>query len=564
MIKLLSLGALDRDHRFRAETVLRTSREPCIPCGKKEGPPKGCAVQGVTNLGVNTQNPKLKTLNYTIRSLFHSLIKPPFSSFSLKACRKSFSTNFSTDRHIEIAYLCPQRRNIMEYAKNILDTIGNTPLVQLNSITREINALVLAKVETFNPGNSVKDRMAVKMIEDAEADGRLKPGGTIIEGTSGNTGMGLALGAIVKGYGLVCVINDKQSKEKMDILRAVGAEVVVCPTNVEPEDPRSYYSVSKRLATETPNSWYVNQYDNPSNAVAHYEQTGPEIWRQTGKRVTHFVAGVGTGGTISGVGKYLKEQNPNVKVWGVDTYGSVFKKYHETGIFDPNEIYPYVTEGIGEDILPANVDFNVIDGFTKVTDKHAAIYTRRLAKEEGIFVGNSAGAAIKGVLQLKGHFGPEDVVVVLFHDHGSRYVAKIFNDDWMRDRGFLEKEVIEASNLIEHHKDLPLVTVKTEELVSHAIERMKRYEISQIPVEDSTGFVGSVDESTLFRHFMDETITMDMPIKRVMGPTFPLVSKNATIEEVSKKINKENQAVLVDLGEKKYHIITKYDIITSF
>jgi cystathionine beta-synthase len=326
----------------------------------------------------------------------------------------------------------------MDYAKNILETIGNTPLVKLNKITEELEALVLAKVETFNPGNSVKDRMALKMIEDAEADGRLKSGGTIIEGTSGNTGMGLALAAIVKGYKLVCVISDKQSKEKMDILKAVGAKVVVCPTEVEPDDPRSYYSVSKRLAEETPNSWYVNQYDNPSNSIAHYEQTGPEIWKQTQGKVTHFVVGVGTGGTISGVGKYLKEQNPNVKIWGVDTYGSVFKKYHETGEFDENEIYPYITEGIGEDILPENVDFSLIEGFTKVTDKDAAVFTRKLALEEGIFVGNSAGAAIKGVLQLKEHFGKDDVVVVLFHDHGSRYVGKMFNDDWMNQHGFLE------------------------------------------------------------------------------------------------------------------------------
>ena len=325
----------------------------------------------------------------------------------------------------------------MQYVKNILETIGNTPLVKLNSVTSEIESLVLAKVETFNPGNSVKDRMALKMVEDAEADGRLKPGGTIIEGTSGNTGMGLALAAIVKGYKCIFVMSDKQSKEKMDILKAVGAEVIVCPTNVEPDDPRSYYSVSKKLGEETPNSWYVNQYDNPSNAKGHYEQTGPEIWRQTDGKITHFVVGVGTGGTISGTAKYLKEQNPNIKIWGIDTYGSVFKKYHETGIFDENEIYPYITEGIGEDILPENVDFSLIDGFTKVTDKDAAIYTRKIAKEEGIFVGNSAGAAVKGILQLKEHFKKEDIVVVLFHDHGTRYVGKMFNDDWMREQGFL-------------------------------------------------------------------------------------------------------------------------------
>ena len=326
----------------------------------------------------------------------------------------------------------------MQYSENISGTIGNTPMVRLNKVTAEIDALVLAKVETFNPGNSTKDRMALKMVEDAEADGRLQPGGTIIEGTSGNTGMGLALAAIVKGYKLICVITDKQSKEKMDILRAVGAEVIVCPSSVEPEDPSSYYSVSKRLAEETPNSWYVNQYDNPSNCKAHFLSTGPEIWDQTDGKITHFVVGVGTGGTISGVGSYLKMKNPNIKIWGIDTYGSVFKKYHETGIFDENEIYPYITEGIGEDILPKNVNFGVIDGFTKVTDKDAAIYTQRLAREEGMFLGNSAGAAVKGLLQLKSNFKEDDVVVVLFHDHGTRYVGKMFNDDWMREMKYIK------------------------------------------------------------------------------------------------------------------------------
>ncbi|MFD1604230.1 pyridoxal-phosphate dependent enzyme [Flavobacterium artemisiae] len=451
----------------------------------------------------------------------------------------------------------------MDFSKNILETIGNTPLVKLNKIVAEIDALVLAKVETFNPGNSVKDRMAVKMIEDAEADGRLKPGGTIIEGTSGNTGMGLALVAIIKGYKLICVISDKQSKEKMDILRAVGAKVVVCPTDVEPTDPRSYYSVSKRLAEETPNSWYVNQYDNLSNSLAHYEQTGPEIWKQTDGKITHFVVGVGTGGTISGVGKYLKEKNPNIKIWGIDTYGSVFKKYHETGIFDENEIYSYITEGIGEDILPKNVDFSLIDGFTKVTDKDAAVYTRKIALEEAIFVGNSAGACIKGLLQLKEHFKPDDVVVVLFHDSGSRYVGKMFNDDWMRERGFLEENVTKAEDVIKDHIDKELIVVRTEELVSHAIERMRKYKISQIPVVDINGFVGSVDETDLFRSYVADKNVAEKPIKEVMGKPFPIVKLGTPIEEVSKLFTKENDAVLVDLQNGHHHIITKYDIIGS-
>jgi len=451
----------------------------------------------------------------------------------------------------------------MNYSENILGTIGNTPLVKLNKVTKEVDALILAKVETFNPGNSVKDRMAVKMVEDAEADGRLKSGGTIIEGTSGNTGMGLALAAIVKGYKLICVITDKQSKEKMDILRAVGAKVIVCPTDVEPTDPRSYYSVSKRLGAETPNSWYVNQYDNLSNSLAHYEQTGPEIWEQTDGKITHFVVGVGTGGTISGVAKYLKEQNPDIKIWGVDTYGSVFKKYHETGIFDENEIYSYITEGIGEDILPKNVDFSLIDGFTKVTDKDAAVYTRKIALEEGIFVGNSAGSAIKGLLQLKEHFTKDDVVVVLFHDSGSRYVGKMFNDDWMRERGFLDEEITKAEDVIKDHIDKPLVIVRTEELVSHAIERMRKYKISQIPVIDINGFVGSVDESDLFQSYVNDKNVADKPIREVMGKPYPIVKFGTKIEEVSKLFTKENQAVLLDLGNGKHHIITKYDIIGS-
>lgn len=451
----------------------------------------------------------------------------------------------------------------MKIAKNILETIGNTPMVQLNHITKEIPATVLAKVEYFNPGHSCKDRMALKMVEDAEADGRLVPGGTIIEGTSGNTGMGLALAAVVKGYKLICVITDKQSKEKMDILRAVGAKVVVCPTDVEPTDPRSYYSVSKRLAEETPNGWYVNQYDNPSNVQANYEQTGPEIWEQTEGKITHFIVGVGTGGTISGVGKYLKEKNPNIKIWGVDTYGSVFKKYKETGIFDENEVYSYVTEGIGEDILPENVNFDVIDAFTKVTDKDAAVYCRKLALEEGLFVGMSSGSAIKGLLQLKDELGPDDVVVVLFHDSGSRYIGKIFNDDWMRDRGYLTDEVSTAVDLIQNHIDKPLAIVRTEELVSHAIDRMRSLKISQLPVIDVKGFVGSLNESDLFNAYLADANIIEKPIREIMGAAYPIVQANASIEEVSKLINKENQAVLVALENGKHHIITKYDIINA-
>jgi cystathionine beta-synthase len=451
----------------------------------------------------------------------------------------------------------------MKISNNILETIGNTPLVKLNRITKEVEATVLAKVEYFNPGSSVKDRMAVKMVEDAEADGRLKAGGTIVEGTSGNTGMGLALAAIVKGYKLICVSTDKQSKEKFDILRAVGAEVIVCPTDVAPEDPRSYYSTSKRISEETPNSWYVNQYDNPSNSIAHYEQTGPEIWEQTDGKITHFVVGVGTGGTISGVGKYLKEKNPDIKIWGIDTYGSVFKKYHETGVFDENEIYSYITEGIGEDILPENVNFEIIDGFEKVTDKDAAVYTRKMAREEGIFAGNSCGAAVKGLLQLKKHFKKDDVVVVLLHDSGSRYVGKMYNDEWMRERGFLEKEVLTAGDLVHGHKDKPLVTVFAEELVSHAIAKMRKFGISQIPVLKDNQFVGCVDDSAIYQSLVDQPELSDAPISSIMGPAFPVVDHSTLIDELCKLINKSTPAVLVQLSDESYHIVTRYDIISA-
>jgi len=436
-------------------------------------------------------------------------------------------------------------------------------MVRLNKVTKDVKATVLAKVETTNPGNSVKDRMAVKMIEDAEKAGLIHPGGTIIEGTSGNTGMGLALVAIIKGYKLICVLNDKQSKEKMDILRAVGAEVVVCPTAVEPTDPRSYYSVSRRLASETPNSWYVNQYDNLSNRIAHYESTGPEIWEQTGGKITHFVVGVGTGGTISGVGKYLKEKNPNIKIWGIDTYGSVFKKYKETGIFDENEIYPYITEGIGEDILPANVDFDIIDRFEKVTDKDAAVYTRKIAREEGIFVGNSAGSAIKGLLQLKDELTEDDLVVVLFHDHGSRYVGKIFNDEWMRERGFLEEDFKTAGELVAKHENTPLVTVFAEELVSHAIAKMRKFGISQIPVMKDGKFVGSIDDSQVYKLLVENTELKDAAISSIMNEAFPIVTSNTHLEDVCKLINKNTPAVLVEMPNGEHQIVTRYDIISA-
>lgn len=451
----------------------------------------------------------------------------------------------------------------MQYFNNILETIGNTPLVKFNKITKDIHATVLAKIETFNPGHSIKDRMAVKMVEDAEALGLLKPGGTIIEGTSGNTGMGLALVAIVKGYKLICTMADKQSKEKIDILRAMGAEVIVCPTNVSSDDPRSYYSVAKKLNEDIPNSFYPNQYDNLSNRKAHYESTGPEIWEQTDGKITHLVVGVGTGGTISGVAQYLKEKNPNVKIWGIDTYGSVFKKYHETGEFDEKEIYSYLTEGIGEDILPANVDFGLIDKFEKVSDKDGMIMTRRLAVEEGFFMGNSAGSAVAGLLQLKDELKKDDVVVVIFHDHGSRYVGKIFNDDWMRDRGFLDKKQINALDLIQNHIDKDLITVEADDKLSQAIEKMTKYNISQLPVMEKDEFVGSLNDSKLFSILVKNPEKKDEAVRNLMGPAYPFVNANDSIDFISKKINKENRAVMIKDRSGSSHIITLHDIIES-
>lgn len=451
----------------------------------------------------------------------------------------------------------------MRYCNNILETIGNTPMVKINNITKDIPALVLAKVETFNPGNSIKDRMAVKMIEDAEKSGVLKPGGTIIEGTSGNTGMGLAIAAVIKGYKCIFTTTDKQSKEKIDALKALGAEVIVCPTDVDPEDPRSYYSVSSRLVNDIPNSWKPNQYDNPSNAKAHYEQTGPEIWEQTEGKITHLVVGVGTGGTISGTAKYLKEKNPNIQILGIDTYGSVFKKYKETGIFDKDEIYPYITEGIGEDFLPQNVDFSLIDHFEKVTDKDAAIFTRRIAREEGIMAGNSAGSAMAGIVQMKDRFKEGDVVVVIFHDHGIRYLGKMFNDDWMRDRGFIQEKNPKAINLIESHQNLKLVTIEAEATVEDALKLMQKYDISQIPVVRGSEFVGSLNDNNLYVRLIDNPELKHVKIAEVMQPSFPFVDPQARLEDVSKHITRENSAVLVRDWGGNIHIITKYDVIQA-
>jgi len=446
-------------------------------------------------------------------------------------------------------------------AGSLLDLIGTTPMVEITRIDTGPCRLFL-KLENQNPGGSIKDRIAVSMVDAAEKEGWLKPGGTIVEATSGNTGAALATLAAVKGYKCVFTTTDKQSKEKVDALKAFGAEVIVCPTNVDPEDPRSYYSVSSRLEKEIPNSWKANQYDNLSNSVAHYEQTGPEIWKQTAGRISHLVVGVGTGGTVSGVGRYLKEQNPKIKIWGIDTYGSVFKKYKETGIFDKNEIYPYITEGIGEDFLPKNVDFSVIDHFEKVTDKDAALMTRRIAREEGIFAGNSAGSAMAGLLQLKDHFREDDLIVVIFHDHGSRYLGKMFNDDWMREKGFFEKSGMTARDLVASGISGALLSIEGSQPVGAAVRLMSEHDFSQISITLDGRLVGSLNETHLYANLVKDLAIKTEPVDRIMQPAFPFVDISTPVELLSTMITPSTPAVLVrDFKTDKTFIITRSDII---
>ena len=447
------------------------------------------------------------------------------------------------------------------WLNNILETIGNTPLIKLNKVAKDIPATVLAKVDYFNPGNSIKDRMALKMVEVAEKEGKLKPGGTIIEGTSGNTGMGLALAACVKGYKCIFVTTDKQSKEKVDILKAVGAEVIVCPTNVLPEDPRSYYSVAKRLGQEIPNSMYMNQYDNLANRQAHYESTGPEIWEQTEGKITHFVCTAGTGGTITGTAMYLKEKNPNIKVWAVDVYGSLLTKYFKTGEIDMNEVHPYISEGFGEDFVPQNYDMSVIDEFVQVTDKDGAVMARRIAKEEGMFCGYSAGSCLQGLMQLKGSLTKDDVVVCVFHDHGSRYVGKVYNDQWMMERGFLDVKTFK--DIVNGRGGQKLITVSPEHTVADAVELMKKYDIEQIPVLKDGELKGSLSEGGLFQKIFSNPELKDASVASVIEHPYPVVDFLTSVEKIGTLINKENGAVLAKDEKGDFHIITKYDVIQS-
>ena len=448
------------------------------------------------------------------------------------------------------------------WKKNVLETIGNTPLIQLNKVSKGIPGTILAKVDYFNPGNSIKDRMALKMVEVAEQEGKLKPGGTIIEGTSGNTGMGLALAACVKGYKCIFVTTDKQSKEKVDILKAVGAEVIVCPTNVLPEDPKSYYSVAARLAKEVPNSYHMNQYDNLANRLAHYETTGPEIWKQTDGKITHLVCTAGTGGTITGTAQYLKEKNPNIQIWAIDVYGSLLTKYFRTGEIDMNEVHPYISEGFGEDFVPKNYDMSVIDYFEQVTDKDGAVMARKLAKEEGIFCGYSAGSCIQGLMQLKDRLKKDDLVVCIFHDHGSRYVGKIYNDQWMIERGFLDVKTFR--DVVSARGNQKLITVNGSQSVAEAVALMKKYDIEQIPImNNGSGPTGAISEGGLFQKIFNNPEIKHATIQEVAEPAFPVVAFDTPVEKLSHLINKENGAVLAKDEAGSYHIVTKYDVIQS-
>jgi cystathionine beta-synthase len=452
----------------------------------------------------------------------------------------------------------------MQYFNSIIDTVGNTPLVKLNSLNKGIKGTILAKLEYFNPGNSMKDRIAIQIMEDAEKAGHITKGGTIIEGTSGNTGMGLALVAIAKGYKCIFTMADKQSQEKIDILRAVGAEVVVCPTSVAPEDPRSYYSVAEKLNRDIPNSFYPNQYNHPSNALAHYLATGPEMWDQTEGKITHYVAGVGTGGSISGTAKYLKEQNSDVEVVGIDTYGSVFKKYKETGVFDEKEVYPYLTEGIGEDILPENVNFDVIDKFIKVTDKDAALMTRRLAKEEGMFVGWSSGSAVHGALEYaKENLKEDDVMVIILPDHGTRYLGKIYNDNWMKDHGFLERNFATARDIIKNRNVDELMFVEKESAVGDVIKLMNENGISQLPVKHNEQIVGSLSDTKVLSQLIENPEIKTKTVGEVMDKPFQFVALDNSVDTLASLINKENPALLIRDDQNKAHIITQHDLLMA-
>jgi cystathionine beta-synthase len=449
---------------------------------------------------------------------------------------------------------------------HILEAIGHTPLVRLNRITTDLKPQIYVKAEFMNPGGSVKDRIGMTMINDAEKRGLLKPGGTIIEGTSGNTGMGLALVAAVRGYKCVFTTTDKQSKEKVDLLKALGAEVIVCPTAVEPEDPRSYYSVAKKLAREIPNSYYPNQYDNAMNPEAHYLTTGPEIWEDSEGKITHFVCGLGTGGTISGAGKYLKEKNPGVKIIGVDPYGSLYYDFVKNGT--TIKAKTYVVEGIGEDFFPTTMNLKILDDIIQVNDEECFVVARRLAKLEGLFTGGSGGGCLSGALRLAKNLGPNDFVVALLPDTGMRYLSKVYNDEWMRERGYADAavqmtaaEVVKAKHAAGKVREL--VIARPYQTVFHALKNMQDQDISQIPVFEENTPIGTIYEDQILNLALQGKDLRKLVVREVMSNPLPQVPGTAPVERVTHILSHENPAVFVDLGNSHFEILTKYDLMST-
>ena len=447
---------------------------------------------------------------------------------------------------------------------NILETFCNTPMIRLNRISRGIQADLYVKADYLNPGGSVKDRIGVSMIDDAERRGLLKPGGTIIEGTSGNTGMGLALVAAVRGYKVVFTITDKQSKEKVDLLKAFGAEVIVCPTAVEPEDPRSYYSVAKKLASEIPNSYYPNQFENPMNPEAHYRTTGPEIWRDTGGHITHFVCGLGTGGTISGVGRYLKEQNPAIKIIGVDPIGSLYYEYVKTG--KVGKAATYVVEGIGEDIFPGTMDFKVLDDILQINDEECFVVARRLARMEGIFTGGSGGGCVSAALRLASQCKKGDFIVAFLPDTGTRYLSKIYNDEWMRDHGYADTEVaLTAADIVrtKHANGKPreMIIAQPYQTVFHALHTMQTKDISQLPVFEEKNLIGAIYEDQILNLALQGKDLRKLVIREVMSPPLPIIPRDAPVERVTHMLSHSGPAVFVEMQSGEFEILTKFDLM---